>query len=96
MRDRCLSSPRLPESISHGLRKPVAESLWEKDGQGPSNCKDDKITMDIMMLWFGDYDNKDTVNRKRKNHREGDNNKATVKVKVTICSLTKADESLRG
>ena len=74
----------------------MAESLWEEDGQGPSNCKDEKITMDVMMLWFGDYDNKDSVTSKRKDQREGDINKATVKVKVTICPLTKTDESLRG
>ena len=75
----------------------MAESLWEEDGQGPSNCKDDKIVMDIMVLWFGDYYEKDLVlTSKRKDRREGDNNKATVKVKVKVCSLTKTDESLRG
>ena len=75
----------------------MAECLWEEDGQGPSNCKDDKIVMDIMVLWFGDYYNKDLVlTSKRKDRREGDNNKATVKVKVTVCPLAKTDESLRG
>ena len=52
--------------------------------------------MDVMMLWFGDYDNKDSATSKRRDQREGDINKATVKVKVTIYSLTKTDESLRG
>ena len=74
----------------------MAKSFWEEDGQGPSNCKDDKITMDIMMLWFGDYDNKDPVTGKRKDRREGGNNKATVKVKVKVCPLAKTVESLRG
>ena len=50
----------------------------------------------IMMLWFGDYYNKDLVTSKRKDRREGDNNKATVKVKLTVCPLAKTDESLRG
>ena len=75
----------------------MAESLREEDGQGPSNCKDDKITMDVMMLRFGDYDNKYPVTRtSNKDQREGDNNKATVKVKVAVCPLAKTDESLRG
>ena len=52
--------------------------------------------MDIMKVWFGDYDNKYPVNSKRKDQRKGENNKTTVKVKVTVCSLTKTDESLTG
>ena len=75
LRDKCLSYPRLPESICHGLRKSVAEGLWEENGQGPSNCKEDKISMDMMMLWFGDYDKKYPVYSKRKDQRERDNTK---------------------